>query len=138
MGFEPTTTEFRSDALTDWAIRPWLLLVLRANFLQLLQFYLFVHCSRYISAIAFVSHRICFKRNIAQVITWVQRNELIHMLFTTERFLEVAIESWSEWDLNPRSLYIYIYIHYIYTTIYIHICRIYMYTYTYISNWIIG
>ena len=24
VGFEPTTTEFRSDALTDWAIRPTL------------------------------------------------------------------------------------------------------------------
>ena len=23
VGFEPTTTEFRSDALADWAIRPW-------------------------------------------------------------------------------------------------------------------
>ena len=23
VGFEPTTTEFRSDALIDWAIRPW-------------------------------------------------------------------------------------------------------------------
>ena len=23
MGFEPTTAEFRLDALTDWAIRPW-------------------------------------------------------------------------------------------------------------------
>ena len=39
VGFEPTTTEFRSDALTDWAIRPWLQLTLRANFLQLLQFH---------------------------------------------------------------------------------------------------
>ena len=26
------------------------------------------------------------------------------MVFTTERFLEVAIESWSQWDLNPRQL----------------------------------
>ena len=26
------------------------------------------------------------------------------MLFITERFLEVAIESWPEWDLNPRPL----------------------------------
>ena len=26
------------------------------------------------------------------------------MLFTTEQFLEVAIESWPEWDLNPRPL----------------------------------
>ena len=24
------------------------------------------------------------------------------MVFTTEGFLEVAIESWPEWDLNPR------------------------------------
>ena len=31
VGFEPTTTEFRSDALTDWAIRPWVRLALRAN-----------------------------------------------------------------------------------------------------------
>ena len=29
VGFEPTTTEFRSDALTDWAIRPWVQLALR-------------------------------------------------------------------------------------------------------------
>ena len=27
VGFEPTTTEFRSDALTDWAIRPWVQLI---------------------------------------------------------------------------------------------------------------
>ena len=26
------------------------------------------------------------------------------MVFTTERFLEVAIESWPEWDLSPRPL----------------------------------
>ena len=26
------------------------------------------------------------------------------MVFTTEGLLEVAIESWPEWDLNPRPL----------------------------------
>ena len=26
------------------------------------------------------------------------------MIFTTERFFEVAIESWPEWDLNPQPL----------------------------------
>ena len=31
-------------------------------------------------------------------------NELIHMVFTTEGILEVAIESSPEWDLNPRPL----------------------------------
>ena len=29
------------------------------------------------------------------------------MVFTTEGFLEVAIESWPEWDLNPRYVEIY-------------------------------
>ena len=43
----------------------------------------------------------------------------MYMVFTTEGFSEVAIESWPEWDLNPRPLnsvqiYIYIYNIYIY------------------------
>ena len=33
------TTEFCLDALTDWAIRPWVQLALRASFVQLLQFH---------------------------------------------------------------------------------------------------
>ena len=28
----------------------------------------------------------------------------LYMIFTTERFLEEAIEIWPEWNLNPRSL----------------------------------
>ena len=28
----------------------------------------------------------------------------VYMVFTSERFLEVAIESWPEWNLNPRPL----------------------------------
>ena len=28
----------------------------------------------------------------------------IYMVFTTEGLFEVAIESWPEWDLNPRPL----------------------------------
>ena len=31
-------------------------------------------------------------------------NEQMQMMFTTEEFLEVAIERWPEWDLNPRPL----------------------------------
>ena len=29
---------------------------------------------------------------------------LVHMIFTTERFIEVAIENWRDWDLNPRPM----------------------------------
>ena len=42
VGFEPTITEspeFHSDALTDWAIRPWAQLALKADFVQPLQFH---------------------------------------------------------------------------------------------------
>ena len=65
VGFEPTTTEFRSDAVTDWAIRPWVQLALRANFVQLLQFHLFIQCSRFISVFAFVSRQICFLSEVS-------------------------------------------------------------------------
>ena len=39
MGFEHTTTEFYSDALTNCAIRPLVQLALRVNFVQLFQFH---------------------------------------------------------------------------------------------------
>ena len=42
VGLEPATTEFRSDAWTDWAIRSWVRLSLRARFVQLPQFYHFL------------------------------------------------------------------------------------------------
>ena len=82
LGFEPTTTEIRSDGLADWALRPWFQLALRANFVQLLQYHLFVQCSHFISAIAFVSHRICFKRYLPKGITleaeWIDISDIHH------------------------------------------------------------
>ena len=45
-----------------------------------------------------------FSRNFVEVIIWVWRNELIRKVFTTERFLEVAIEIWLELNLNPQLL----------------------------------
>ena len=60
-----------NHALTNWAIKPWVQLALRANFVELLQFHFFVQCSRFISVFAFVSRHICFKRSLVQVITWV-------------------------------------------------------------------
>ena len=34
MGFEPTTTELRSDAQTDWAIKPWVQPALKVEQMQ--------------------------------------------------------------------------------------------------------
>ena len=45
------------------------------------------------------------------------------MVFITEGFLEVAIESWPEWDLNPRPLNSVVYIN---VCIYKHIPFIYI------------
>ena len=47
--FEPTTTEFRSNALSDWGIRPWVQVAGKTDFLQLLQFHPFIQCPRFIS-----------------------------------------------------------------------------------------
>ena len=66
-----TTTELHSEALTNSAIRPWVQFALRANFVQLLQFRLFVQCSRFLSVFAFNSRHICFKRCLAQAISLV-------------------------------------------------------------------
>ena len=66
--FEPTTTEFSSDALIDWFIRPLSSTHLQSQLCPALQFHLFVHCSRFIFSFAFISCHICFKWGFAQVI----------------------------------------------------------------------
>ena len=103
MRFEPTTTEFCSDALTDWDIRPWVQLAPITKFVRLLQFHLFVQCSHFILAIVFASCYICFKRYLSQIITlvaeWIDTYSIPHW-----KIFEVAIESWSEWDFNPQPL----------------------------------
>ena len=48
----------------------------------------------------------------------------MHMVLTNESFLEVAIESRPEWDLNAIIYIYYIYIYYIYIYIYIYICEL--------------
>ena len=46
-------------------------LALRANFVQLLQCHLFFQCLCFISVFAFISHYICFKHSLTQVIMLV-------------------------------------------------------------------
>ena len=94
VGFEPTSIELRSDALTNRAIRPWVELTLTANFVQLLQFHLFVHCSRFISVFAFVSCHNCFKQRLAQVITlvaeWIGRYRIHHWINFSSSYRKLA------------------------------------------------
>ena len=70
VGFEPTTTEFRSDTITDWAISH----EFNSHSEPTLYSYSnFIVCSvsHFISAIAFVSRHVCFNRSFVEVITWV-------------------------------------------------------------------
>ena len=96
VGFEPTTTEFHSDIWNS------VQLALGANFVQLLQCHLFFQCLCFISVFAFISHYICFKHSLTQVIMLVAE-WIDTLVFTTEGLLEIAIESWPEWDLNPTT-----------------------------------
>ena len=75
VAFEPATTEFRSDALTEWATRPWVQLALRVNFVQLLQ-------------------RYTYKTNDLQAITF----QSLHYTYTT--YIESNKFSISTLDLN--------------------------------------
>ena len=54
--FEPTITEFRLDALTNWTITSWVQLGLRAYFAQLFQF----QCHNSFRLFAFVSRHVYF------------------------------------------------------------------------------
>ena len=58
VGFESMTTEFRSDALTNWAIRPWSSTCTQSQLCTATpHFHLFVHCSCFISINLPLSHR---------------------------------------------------------------------------------
>ena len=79
MGFEPTITLFRSDILSNWAIRPWVQLALRTNFVQLLQFHVLVSVRFHFSYCLRQLQRL-FNRHFVEVITSVaiQTNAFIH------------------------------------------------------------
>ena len=74
VGFEPMTTGFRSDALTDCTVRPWVQFALRANFEQPLQFHClfsvtfhFGYCLR--QSPHFFSSNFCWGNHIEQHVT---------------------------------------------------------------------
>ena len=70
MGFELTTTKFRLDSVTNWAIEPWVQLALRANFIQLPQFDLLLSVIFNFDCCLRQSPRL-FNWRIVKVITWV-------------------------------------------------------------------
>ena len=53
VGFEPTATEFRSDALNDWAIRPWVQLALYKH-VHILSIYIYIYIYIYILNVIYV------------------------------------------------------------------------------------
>ena len=55
VGFEPTSTEFRLDTLTDWAIRPWVQLKLCAFSFDATSKELFVSCHYHVLFVCLAS-----------------------------------------------------------------------------------
>ena len=113
--FEPTTTEFRSDALTDWVIRPWVQLALRANFVQLLQFH---------GLFTVTFHFGCCHRQSPRLFY----SNYIYVCFVASWPWLSTLRGWRSLTIALTGKFVYIYIH-----IYIHID---MYTYMYIYMYI--
>ena len=63
----------------------------------------------YISDIAFVSRHVCLNQKFIEVITYAKRNELIHIVFTTEGLFELVIESWSD-VLTGRAIRLWVHL----------------------------
>ena len=73
VGFEPTITEFRLDALTNWTITSWVQLGLRAYVAQLFEF----QCHNSFRLFAFVSRHVYFHQrfpvdNHMSVFEWTE------------------------------------------------------------------
>ena len=119
--FEPTTNEFCSDALTDWTIRSWVQLALRANFVQLLQFHLLFSVRFYFGYCLRRSPHL-FKRSIVEVITWVQWNlvdsYVLYVMINYILYIMLIIYN------NYILLFLELYIVYI-----IHICIYFTYNF---------
>ena len=108
MGFEPTTTEFRSHALADWVITASVRLAFRGNFVQLLQFHLFLRCSYFISVVAFVNRQIFVKLTpIALVVTsvaeWINRYGIHHWRIFGSSYRKLAWVGFEDTTNELRS-----------------------------------
>ena len=57
----------------------------------------------------------------------------IYMVFTTEGFFKIAIESWPEWDLNPQPQNSVIFI--LHNTLHTEFCYIYIYCIALTVDW---
>ena len=135
MGFEPMTTEFCSDALTNWAIRPWVQHAFKANFVQLLQsHYLF-------SVIFYFTYCLCQSPHVFQwskfswgnhtsVAEWTDTYGIHHwkILWSSYRKLawvgfeptttEFRSDALTDWPIRPWALlYIFRIISYIFRII---------------------
>ena len=94
MGYEPTTTVFGWDALTDWAIRPWVQLGLRANLVQLLQFHSFFNVlfpfGYCLCQVSLLFHSKFCWRNRMSVAAWVDTYWIHHWRIIWSNYRKLA------------------------------------------------
>ena len=110
MEVEPMTTDFRSDALTDWALRPWVQLEFRAKFIQLHQFHRLFSVQFHYGS--------CLRQSPGFIL------------------IEILLR-WSHEYSGMYTLHIYIYIYIcIYICNILYVMCIYIYTYIYMHVYI--
>ena len=88
MGFKPTITEFRSEALTDWVVKAWIRLAVRFNF---------CHCLRQSPDL---SSSKSWTDNYMTLVEWIDRCGIHYWRIFKANYTE----SWLAWGLDPRPL----------------------------------
>ena len=124
MEVEPMTTDFRSDALTDRALRPWVQLEFRAKFIQLHQFHRLFSVQFHYGS--------CLRQSpgfilIEILLRWSHEYS---GMYTLHIYIYIYIYVYIYVIYYMWCVYIYIYIH-IYACIHMYI---YIYTYVCIYN----
>ena len=94
VGSELTTTEFCSDALTDWDIRPWVQLTLRANFIQPHSNFIVCSVPSFIFAIAFISPNVCFNWSLLEECKCFFKMNYVQSRVNQEWFCSIKVVTW--------------------------------------------
>ena len=107
VGYEPTTTEFLSEALTDWAIRPWVQLAFRANFVHLFQFYRFLSVQFHFGHCLHQSSRLFELKfssgNLVSVAEWCDTYGIHHWRIIRSSFRKLATVGYKPTTTEFRS-----------------------------------
>ena len=105
---EPVTSEFQSEALTDWARSPWVQLTLSVNFIQALQFDRFFSVTFRFSCCLPQSPRLFWSkfswRNHMSVTKWTDTYDIHHWTILWSSYRKLASVGFQPTALNSVQM----------------------------------